>query len=231
MSTLADRILEARTDAKLDPAELARLVGVKPAAAYQWESGATKSLKDVTLMTLSEVLGVSPLWLATGRGPKNLLDSVSQAVQRFETREGYRRFQVMGEGGAGPGIMNADYPEVVRELEIAEWRLQEELGRVPSPNRVKLLTVRGHSMAPRIREGDIVFVDVEDKVPTDGGIFVLVVHGYALVKRLEIRRDGYHVVSLATPDRPDIYPADRPDELGIAGRVLGAMQLRKAEDL
>jgi hypothetical protein len=60
---------------------------------------------------------------------------------------------------------------------------------------------------------------------------VLVVHGYALVKRLEIRRDGYHVVSLATPDRPDIYPADRPDELGIAGRVLGAMQLRKAEDL
>jgi phage repressor protein C with HTH and peptisase S24 domain len=134
-------------------------------------------------------------------------------------------------GGAGPGVINSDYPEVLREVEIAEWQVRQELGRVPSPSRVKLLTVRGESMAPRIRSGDVVFVDIEDQSPYDGGLFVIVLHGHALVKRIEIRTDGLHIVSLATPTRPDIVPPDRMDSLHIAGRVLGAIQLRKAEDL
>ena len=147
------------------------------------------------------------------------------------TRDGYVRFQVMGEGGAGPGMINPDHPEVLREVEIAEWQVNQELGRVPSPARVKLLTVRGESMAPRIRTGDVVFVDIEDQRPYDGGLFVIVLHGHALVKRLEIRTDGLHIVSLAAPDRPDIVPPNRMEALHIAGRVLGAIQLRKAEDL
>lgn len=155
-----------------------------------------------------------------------------QAVAMRETRAGYVRFQLMDASwGAGPGVINSDYPEVLREVEIAEWQVRQELGRVPSPSRVKLLTVRGESMAPRIRSGDVVFVDIEDQSPYDGGLFVIVLHGHALVKRIEIRTDGLHIVSLAAPTRPDIVPPDRMDSLHIAGRVLGAIQLRKAEDL
>lgn len=168
--------------------------------------------------------------------PARFLDGLDQedavAVARSEIRAGYVRFQLMdATGGAGPGMINPEYPEVLREVELAEWQVREELGRVPSPHRVKLLTVRGDSMSPRIRSGDVVFVDIEDHQPYDGGLFVIVLHGHALVKRLEIRTDGLHIVSLAAPERPDILPPNKMDSLHIAGRVLGAIQLRKSEDL
>jgi transcriptional regulator with XRE-family HTH domain len=71
MSTLSDRIIEARLAAGLDPAELARRVGVNAAAAYQWESGATKSLKAETAIAMAEALGVDVVWLVTGRKTKD----------------------------------------------------------------------------------------------------------------------------------------------------------------
>ena len=157
--------------------------------------------------------------------------ATSRASSRSPSHTGYLRYQLIANDGLDAAGAHKDRPEVIKELEIAEWRLREELGHIPSPKHVKLLTVRGQSMAPRIREGDVVFVDLQDRQPSDGNIFVLLVHGHALVKRIEIRRDGYHVISLTTPGHPDIYPADRPEEMGIAGRVLGAMQLRKAEEL
>lgn len=70
MTTLAARITKARTDAGLDPSELARRVGVKPAAVYQWESGATKSLKAETAIALADVLGVDIVRLVTGKASK-----------------------------------------------------------------------------------------------------------------------------------------------------------------
>lgn len=70
MHTLADRITQSRARAGMDPSQLARRVGVKPAAVYQWESGATKSLKAETAIALADVLGVDIVWLVTGRAPK-----------------------------------------------------------------------------------------------------------------------------------------------------------------
>lgn len=166
-------------------------------------------------------------WINSGEGELQL---AAPTISVPATRPDYVRYQVMGEGGAGPGMINTDYPEVLCEVELAEWQVRQKLGRVPSPSRVKLLTVRGESMSPRIRSGDVVFVDVEDQRPYDGGMFVIVLHGHALVKRIEIRTDGLHIVSLASPERPDIVPPDRMETLRIAGRVLGAIQLRKTED-
>lgn len=69
MSTLAERIRSARIDARIaEPAELARRVSVRPAAVYQWESGATKSLKAETALALAETLNVNIRWLVTGKG-------------------------------------------------------------------------------------------------------------------------------------------------------------------
>jgi transcriptional regulator with XRE-family HTH domain len=82
MNTLSDRIIEARLAAGLDPAELARRVGVNAAAAYQWESGATKSLKAETAIALAETLGVDVVWLVTGRKAREpAAQSHSQSVR------------------------------------------------------------------------------------------------------------------------------------------------------
>ncbi|WP_243049338.1 S24 family peptidase [Dyella sp. RRB7] len=100
-----------------------------------------------------------------------------------------------------------------------------------SPHRIKAFTVRGNSMAPRLCEGDTVYVDIEDTAPADGEIFAVIVHGETQIKQIELRMDGLHIVSLAYPNRPDIVPPDRMHTLHIAGRVAGAIKLRKTQDL
>lgn len=108
MTTLAQRIAEARTAIGIEPAELARRVGVKPSAAYQWESGSTKSLKADTAIALAEELGVDVVWLVTGRKPKagaavpsqsqplqldpNMLAETHRTLRELEEEEGRRFF-------------------------------------------------------------------------------------------------------------------------------------------
>lgn len=186
-------------------------------ASQQWSSRYSSQSKDETSKILRSFFDAS---------------DERSAESHPETRPGYVRFELLeAKGGAGPGVVNPDYPEVLQEVEIAEWQLIRELGRVPSPRRVKLLTVRGNSMSPRIREGDVVFVDIEDTAPVDGAIFAVIIHDETLVKQIERRIDGLHIVSLAYPERPDVIPPDKMDALKIAGRVVGAIQLRKAQDL
>lgn len=105
------------------------------------------------------------------------------------------------------------------------------VSRLRAPGRVKSLTVQGHCMAPKLCEGDTVFIDVEDTAPTDGDLFAVVIHGETQIKQIEFRMDGLHIVSLAYPNRPDVVPPDRMHALHIAGRVVGAIKLRKAQDL
>lgn len=74
---LADRLIDARTEAGLVPAELAHRIGVKPSAIYQVEARASKSLKGVTLVNISHELNVSPRWLLLGKGPRQQSQPVS----------------------------------------------------------------------------------------------------------------------------------------------------------
>lgn len=212
--------------------------GISPAYLYQMSKGTgsqARNVSDANARKIEKGLGLTVGWMDSEE-PIPDFDGASLSIDAtvvapHATRAGYVRYQVMGEGGAGPGVINQDYPEVLQEVELAEWQVREEIGALPSPDRVKLLTVRGQSMAPRIRNGDVVFVDIEDKQMYDGGLFVVLLHGHALVKRLEIRTDGLHIVSLAAPERPDVVPPNKMHDVSIAGRVLGAIQLRKSDDL
>lgn len=213
-------------------------IGCTRGNVSMWEapSSDVKSVGEY-LLRVAVAYKVKPDYINSGKGDDGypwLGDSASQAfapIAPSATVQSYVRYQVMGIGGAGPGVINPDYPEVLREVEIAEWQLREEIGFIPAPSRVKLLTVRGNSMSPRIRNGDVVFVDVEDQRPEDGCLFAIVLQGHTLVKKLEFRTDGVHIVSLAVPDRPDIVSPDNIETLRIAGRVLGAIQLRRSQDL
>jgi len=205
---------------------LANHLNVSEQAVQKWIKKGTlarehiRSICEFLNCSADELLGLVPI-----------NEAQSRQVARFETSEGYLRFQVMGEGGAGPGMINNERPEVLQEVDLAEWSVRNALGRMVSPARVKLLTVRGNSMAPRIKDGDVVFVDVQDTAIMDGGIFVFVMHGQAIVKRLDIRSDGFHIVSLAEPGNPDVIDPDQFDAVTIAGRVLGAIQIRSANEV
>ena len=138
-------------------------------------------------------------------------------------RSGYVRLALLDEaGGMGSGVLNGDYPEVIRELAIAEWEVRRRLGFVPSAGRIRLLTGRGPSMRPRIDNGDVVMVDTDVNRFDGDAIYVIVVGGETQIKMLQMRVDGLYVVS-ANQD----YPPYRADDVHVRGKVLAVIGVRE----
>lgn len=150
----------------------------------------------------------------------------SGRVQPHETSPGYVRFQLLeGAAGMGDGVVNEDYPEVIRQVDMAEWEVRRKIGFLPPPGRVQILTGRGPSMRPRIDHGDVVMVDTSVDAFDGDGIYVINVGGETQIKMLQKRDDGMWVVS-ANPD----YPAYRVAEgsaVHVGGRVVATLGVRE----
>lgn len=70
MSTLQERLRQIMAGPpKISQAALARACGITAPSVNDWLSGKTKTIEGQNLLLAAEFLGVSPKWLATGRGP------------------------------------------------------------------------------------------------------------------------------------------------------------------
>lgn len=240
MGTLADRLREAMADANINQSELARACRVKQPSVHGWLSGRAKFLRGENLLAAARVLGVNDEWLATGRGPKERGDTLSevghfheaytqgQPVSRSATAPGYIRIpRLTVEVGAGGGTMVETETDVVEMLEVADWWAQQNLPRDLS--KVRVVTARGDSMAPDIKHGDVMFVDISSSRFEAPGLYVLVWQGRTLVKRLVPEMTGRR---LALVSSNPAYPPEHIEEgdlesLHIAGRVAAWWTLRK----
>lgn len=73
--TIGERIKAARKDADLSQKELAAKVGIKQPTLSELERGESSS--SARLPAIAAALGVSALWLQTGKGPKYPINSIS----------------------------------------------------------------------------------------------------------------------------------------------------------
>ena len=92
MSTLAERLIEARTDLGWKPSDLKREAKIKsPSTISEIESG--KRTKSPQLPIIAATLGVSVMWLQHGKGPKylNTIEGTSRRVE--ESAQNPRRPQ------------------------------------------------------------------------------------------------------------------------------------------
>lgn len=227
---LKDRLSKALADnPELSQAGLARACKIKAPSVSNWLSGATKTLKGENLLNASAYLGVSPQWLSTGKGamrPGDGQEIISVAGSPGETPSGYVRFQLLeGAGGMGAGVVNEDYPEVIREMDVAEWEVRRKLGFLPSPGRIRLITGRGPSMRPMIDNGDVVMVDTAVAHFDGDAVYVINVGGETQIKMLQMRGDGLYVVS-ANQDYPP-YKVERGDGLHVGGKVSAVMGIKQ----
>lgn len=233
MNTLADRLTTAIARAGITKAELARRVGISAPSINGWFSGKAKFLRGENLLAAAKALDVDEGWLATGKG--GMVPGVRSAdssaafaispVLETETLPGYVRFELF-EGGAGMGVglVNQDFPEVVRTIEIAEWEVRKKLGYLPAPGRIQLITGRGPSMRPKLEDGDIVWIDVSCDFFDGDDYYLINIGGETQIKMLQKRGDGLYVVSV-NPDFPT-YRADE-GEVAILGKALMHAGLRR----
>ncbi|MBB3807948.1 XRE family transcriptional regulator [Pseudochelatococcus contaminans] len=191
-----------------------RLGGQKAAAAtdksirslQRYFSGAEPPASVVK--ALAKATGVSADWILFGGDEPTLQPSGSSSNQfvyipKFDAAE------------AQKGIGN----DAIHSSAIA-MRESWLKGIGTDPRQAYLLSFGGDSMEPTIRDGDLLLVDRSVEQVIDHGIYVLLVGGRLLVKRVQLRHDGSLVLRNDNPAyEVETVSADEASRLVIEGRV------------
>lgn len=197
------RIAQLREEKGLSQLEFAHKVNINNSVMNRIEKG-IRPIRDDELIAISKCLGVSIDYLL-GNAP-------AKAVQQKPTGRGVR-IPVLGRVVAGIPIEAVeeilDYEEITPEL--------------AATGEFFALKIRGHSMEPRMMEGDVVIVRRQDDVDSGDVAIVLVNGDEATVKRVKKQEEGITLIATNTSVyEPHFYSnkeiADLP--VRILGRVV-----------
>lgn len=191
--------------------ELAQKVGVSEGTISRWESGEIKNMKRKAVAALSTALDI-PLSVLMGWDESGSSATPQDApAPAASDRRKIARIPVLGRVAAGIPI------EAIENIEDYEERY---ISVLEDPHDYFALRIVGHSMEPRIWDGDVVIVHKQDDVDS-GQIAVVLVNGDdATVKQLKKSSSGITLIGLnPTVYSPHFYTADEVISLPV--RILG----------
>lgn len=194
------KLKKCRKDSSLSQKEFGQKIGVAESTVSLYESN--KRFPDAdTLKKISALFEVSLDYLL-GNEP-------AKAAQPKTTGRGVR-IPVLGRVVAGIPIEAVeeilDYEEITPEL--------------AATGEFFALKIRGHSMEPRMMEGDVVIVRRQDDVDSGDVAIVLVNGDEATVKRVKKQEDGITLIATNTSVyEPHYYSNKEIAELPV--RILG----------
>ncbi|MFQ1656085.1 LexA family protein [Aeromonas veronii] len=205
----SERIRELRKKHGLTQQKLGELIGVKKSSISQWENDEHSPSGD-NLAQLSKVFGVSAHWLATGKGSPEL-SNVEPAV-----------------------IPQGNRVPILSYVQAGNWREMCEQATTFDGNVEYVsaggeigpygfgLWLRGDSMLPQFKEGDLIIVD-PDESPQPGD-YVVAKNGSneATFKKYRPRgidENGQEVFELVPLN--DDYPTMHSDRQHI--QIIGVM--------
>ncbi len=202
---------------KWRPTDLARETGLSIGTIRQVLRGSLPSVHNAR--KIADALGVSLDWLAGkggwdtgfGEGAQSRYEPPPSGDLVFVPRLDIR-------ASAGPGAL------VETEAADGEIAFRRDLVRslgVSSPGALRVLAADGDSMEPVIRPGDLLLVDTGIDHVVSEGIYVVLLEGAVLVKRLTIDPKGAIVLVSENPRMPAMtIPRDDRASIHIAGRVV-----------
>lgn len=189
-----------REEKEMTQAELGKALEISPSAIGMYEQG--RRTPDIpTLKKIASYFNVSLDYL--------LGNSPAKAAQQQSAGRGVR-IPVLGRVVAGIPIEAVeeilDYEEITPELAAS--------------GEFFALKIRGHSMEPRMMEGDVVIVRRQDDVESGDVAIVLVNGNEATVKRVKKQEDGITLIATNTSVyEPHYYSNKEIEELPV--RILG----------
>lgn len=166
-----------------------------------------------TLFRLADALGVDARWLATGIG-----EAGGQVPVRSEDKD-WVKLPRRDLFDFRDGVI----PEPVEQVAIRrDWLAVA----VRSSGPLWLADMPSDAMPDVAREGDTIVCREPDRPLADGRVYVLLLDGQPIVRRVQLRPEGI-VLKAGDPSiDPITLPADRLDQLVPIGRVLAAMTLQ-----
>ncbi|WP_174220391.1 S24 family peptidase [Pseudomonas aeruginosa] len=122
-------------------------------------------------------------------------------------------------GSMGPGTDPPDLHNVVDSMTLdAAWVRQNLV--YTSIDNIKLISGRGDSMSPTIKNGDPLLVDVGITAIECDAIYFFMMAGQLHIKRIQRHLDGLSILSDNDRYRPIEVAADREGELNIFAQVI-----------
>ncbi|MFU0882584.1 XRE family transcriptional regulator [Kluyvera cryocrescens] len=192
---IGNRIRELRTAKGLKIADLAEAVGVDGANISRVETGKQKSFTEQSLSKYAEALGVSVAELFTPNGNGTTVCKNSGPVPHIGDDSVFRVEILDVSASAGGGfIQGSDVIDVIRSIEYNNERALSMFGG-RTADQVKVINVRGDSMAETIEPGDLIFVDISVHEFDGDGIYVFGFDDKIYVKRLQMIPDQLLVIS------------------------------------
>lgn len=186
--------LKAARKAKgLTQTEVAQAIGLTQNGYSYWENGKAKIDKD-QILKLAALFEVSVDYLLG-----NTEVPVSSGV----------RIPVLGDVAAGIPIEAITDIVDYEEIDAALARTGEFFG----------LRIKGASMEPRMREGDVVIVRQQETAETGDTVVVLVNGDSATVKKIKYGQDGITLLPTNPAYDPMFYTAAEVEDLPV--RVIG----------
>jgi phage repressor protein C with HTH and peptisase S24 domain len=235
MSTLADRLKRAMDSAGISGSELARLASTTGEPVSQQNvqhltSGRSKASKHLPAIAQALAIhGIRIEWLLSNRGQMRMDSPVGTGTLSYTPRgavssdsERYMaeiaELEPAPEAGAGSEVM--EYAEVIRT-----WRVPRNVVSIATESpvdRIKILRIKGDSMAPTFMPLDRIMVDTTDQSPSPGGVFVVWDGLGLVVKRVQLVPHSDPMRVKITSDNPKFDPYERIlGEAYIQGRVIG----------
>ncbi|HCU2475698.1 TPA: XRE family transcriptional regulator [Citrobacter freundii] len=192
---IGNRIRELRTAKGLKIADLAEAVGVDGANISRLETGKQKSFTEQSLSKYAEALGVSVAELFTPSGNATTVYKNSVTAPHIGDDSVFRVEILDVSASAGGGfIQGSDVIDVIRSIEYNNERALSIFGG-RAAEQVKVINVRGDSMAETIEPGDLIFVDISIHEFDGDGIYVFGFDDKIYVKRLQMIPDQLLVIS------------------------------------
>lgn len=210
MKTLAERLKATRLERNETQEGLAKIGGVSKQAISKIESGATLEPASSTLEPIARHLSVNTRWLTDGRGPKT--GSGSADDDSWSDINGVLQGVSLGDGVE---------PEEYAETHKLKFRAESLRRKHLRAENLAVIYGRGDSMQPTICDGDAIMLDMSDRDPKDGKLFVISIGKEVYAKRL-VELGGQWFIDSDNKDDPKWrkpQPVDGARGFEIHGRV------------
>ena len=199
MGTFADRLRASMSASNMKAVELHELTGISKASISEYLSGNYEP-KQRNIFKMAQALDVSPSYLmGVSDAPK-----INENIKRLRIEKGVRipapdspfkekniRIPILGRVAAGTPIGAVE--------EVIGW--EEISKKLAAGGACFALRVCGHSMEPRILEGDTVIVRQQPNVDSGDIAVVLIGNEEATLKRVKKQKDGIILVA----NNPAVY--------------------------
>ncbi len=191
------RLKELRKANKMNQESLASILGVTQATLSGWENEKYE-MDNKSLIKCSEIFGVSIDYILGGNSSPEL-DANSKGI----------KIPVLGNVAAGIPI------EAIEDIVDYE-EISEDLA---SRGQFFGLKIKGSSMEPRIKDGDVVIVRQQPEVES-GDVAIVIVNGdSATCKKVVITDNGITLIPFNPNYEPVFYTAEQVTTLPV--RIIG----------